>query len=174
MEKDLIYTNKLTKNEILYTLKVLFSYIGIITVWFAAAHIYMNFGKWIYIAVSGMWIAGAIGVFKIPEEREHTIKETKFAIIAYVLFLLLYRFVIQQVSGYSSGQMSASFGINISTVDGTTISRTLQGILVMVSVLTPIGFVLWIGQKFKTFRGRNTKHEELNELKGFKKDRRVR
>lgn len=172
--KDIVYSNNYTKGEVIYTLKTLFSYLGIVALWAYLVHIYMDYGKWITLAISGMWILGAIGVLIIAEQRESTISETKNWILGYLAFLLVYRFVIQHISGYTSAQMSAALNINNSSVDGSSISRLIQSLLGTASVLTPLSYGMWMAKKFKTFKSRKTKHEELQKLKGFINERRSR
>ena len=174
-ENDLVYTKVRNKDEYLHILKILFSYIGVVAIWLFTVHFYKSFGeKWLLPAISVMWIMGAITSLVIAEEREATIKQTKYAILSYSCLLILYKWVLQHIATVTSSQLGASLNVSISSASGVATSGLLQNLLVYLSVMVPIGFLIWCGQKFKVFKGRQTKIETIEKHKGFKNDRRIR
>lgn len=174
-ENDLIYSNARAKEEYLHVAKIFSSYIGLIMLWLFTVSTYKSFGeKWLLPAISLMWVMGAITSYVIAEDRDFTIKETKFAILGYCLFLLLYKWVLQHIVSVTSSQLGASLNIGTTSASGIAASSMLQNLLIWLSLMIPIGFVIWCAKKFKVFRGRKTKSEELKKLKGFNENRRVR
>ena len=173
--KDITYKHYKGKDEYIHILKILLAYAGIISLWILTVYIYKAFGeKWLLPAISVMWIMGAITSYKIPEERGATIKETKYAILGYCLLLLLYRWVLQKISPITSSELGSSLNISIPSASGVSASGLLQNLLIWVSLMVPIGYLIWCGKKFKVFRGRKTKEEELESLKGYSNKRRIR
>lgn len=174
-KKDAVYTRTRSKDEIFYILKVILSFVGIVAVWLVTVKSYKTFGEmWLLPAVSIMWVMGAITSYVIAEDRESTIKETKFAILGYCLLLLVYRWVLQKVAPLTASQLGTALNISYSKTSGVAATGLLQNLLVWISLMIPIGYLIWCAQKFKVFKGRKTKEEELNKLKGFNKFRRKR
>lgn len=173
--KDLKYTSVLTKDEFAYIGKLFFSYILTILLWIYTVYVYKAWGTtWILPSVSAMWVMGAVTGYIIAEERESTIRQTKYAIIGYTLMLIMYRIVIQLVVPVTSSQMGASLNIGMTSASGMAAAGMLQNMLIWISIMVPVGFLGWCAQKFKVFRGRKTKQEEFNMLKGFDPNRRKR
>lgn len=172
---NLTYSNTRTKEEYFEILKLLTSYFITIGIWLFTIYIYKNFGRtWLLAGTSAMWIMGAITSFFIAGERDNTVKQTKLAILGYCLLLLLYRWVLQKISGINASSLSASLNISMSSTAGMAASGLLQNILIMISVMTPIGYLIWCGQKFKVFRITKTRKDELESLKNYKKGRRIK
>lgn len=169
IRSDLTYTNTLSSQQVISTIKIVLLYAGILILWLVVAKLYMNFGsQWIVPAVSTMWLMGAVTTYYIKEEREGTIKETKFSILGFLLFLFLYRGVIQLIAPISSEQMGAALNITVPAASGMAAAGFLQNILIIVSILTPIGFLTWCAQKFKVYHGRATKQEAFQRIKGIR------
>lgn len=173
--KDLKYTGVLSGDEIKYIGKLFSSYILTIILWIYTINVYKAWGTtWILPSVSAMWIMGAVTARIIAEERESTIKQTKYAIIGYTLMLIMYRIVIQLVVPVTSSQMGASLNISSTSASGMAAAGMLQNMLIWISIMVPVGFLGWCAQKFKVYRGRNTKAQEFEKLKGFNANRRRR
>ncbi|MBL4952132.1 hypothetical protein JK635_07895 [Neobacillus sp. YIM B02564] len=169
-EKGLLIHKHFTP-KLYLALKNLFIYIALIGLWVWTVNMYAVFGTgWIKFAVALMWVAGAIAVWGIPEEREQTIKETKWAVFGYVLFLVLYRLVIVKFSQFSPDQVGVSLGVNVPVASATSALGFAQNILMIVSILTPVGFCLWVGQKFKVNQGRKKKDEAFSKYKGIRRN----
>jgi hypothetical protein len=156
----------MNSRQLVSNIKLVLFYIFELIFWLVVARLYLNFGaKWIIPAVSAMWIMGAVTTFAVKEEREGTIKQTKFAVLGFLGFLFLYRMVIQLMAPISSEQMGAALNITVPAASGMAITGLLQNILLIVSVMTPIGFLIWCAQKFKTYHGRATKSEAFEKIK---------
>lgn len=167
----LVYANKKSTELLLKSTKIILLYAIIFVLWIVVARLYANFGtKWIVPSVSAMWIIGAITTYAVPDDRENTVKSTRNAVAGYLLFLFLYRFVIQYISGFSSQELAVSLGINITATAGMAIGAWLQNILLITSVMTPVGYLIWCAQKFKTFHGRETKSGAFNRIKDIRGD----
>lgn len=172
-EKPIIYSDIKTKDEIWYITKTLLTYLGAVVLWLYVVHVYKGFGtKWILPAVSAMWCMGAITSTVIKEKRESTAKETKYAILGFCLLILLYRLVLQQIAPISSSQLGASLDITIPSSTGIAATGLLQQMLVWISIMTPVGFLIFCAQKFRVYFSRNSKNEETASLKGFVDNRR--
>lgn len=172
---DVKYSKVRTKEELFDIGKSFLTYVGIVVVWMFTVNIYRAWGRvWLLPAISTMWIMGAITSFKIAEERDETIKQTKYAILGYCLFLILYRWTIQKIVPVTSSQMGASLNISVPSASGMAASGLMQNLVIWLSLTIPIGFLGWCGQKFKVFKGRSTKEDEFNKLKGYVSDRRIR
>lgn len=173
LKPDIIYTNTMSTEQLMVNIKCIFFYVFELIVWIVISRLYLNFGnKWIIPSVSAMWIMGAVTTLIVKEERESTISETKWAILGYLGFLFLYRIVIQLVSPISSEQMGAALNITVPAASGLAVIGMLQNILLIVSVMTPIGFLIWCAQKFKIYSGRMTKQEAFQRHKGFRENQR--
>lgn len=167
---DLIYTHTMSRKQIVSSVRKVLFYVFELVFWMVVSKMYANFGsKWIVPAVSAMWIMGAITTFFIREEKEGTVKETKWAVLGFLAFLFLYRLVIQLVAPISSEQMGEALNITIPTVSGMAASGLLQNILLIVSIMTPIGFLIWCAQKFKVYQGRATKQGAFDRIKDIRK-----
>lgn len=142
-------------------------YLFLIGLWVFVVNIYSVFGvKWIQFAVPLMWISGAVACFGIPDEQESTLKETKWAIGGYLGFLLIYRIAIVKFSGISPSEVGASLGVNVPVSSAAATAGFLQNILMITSVMVPIGFVFWVGNKFKVYSGGKRKEEAFMQYKG--------
>lgn len=169
LRNDLVYSHNLTNLKLISGTKKLFFYAAILIFWLIVSKLYLNFGaKWIVPSISAMWIMGAVTTALVKEQREHTIKETKMAILALLAFLFMYRGVIQLIAPISSEQMGAALNINVPAASGMAILGVLQNILLIVSVMTPIGFLVWCAQKFKIYIGGSTKQEAFRRIKGMR------
>ncbi len=169
LKPDLVYTHTISTHQVISNIKIILFYVFEMIFWMVVSKLYLNFGrKWITPAVSAMWIMGAVTAYFIKEERESTIRETKWSILGFLGFLFLYRAVIQLIAPISSEQMGAALNITIPAVSGMAASGLLQNILLIVSVMTPIGFLIWCAQKFKIYHGRATKHEAFQKIKGIR------
>lgn len=171
VKPDLIYTNTMSSHQLVANIKTIMFYAFILVFWLVDARLYLNFGsKWIVPSVSVMWIMGAITTYFVREEKEGTVRETKWTILGYLAFLFMYRGVIQLIAPISSEQMSASLNITVPAASGMAAAGMLQNILMIVSVMAPIGFLIWCGQKFRTYHGRQTKQEAFDKIKGIRKN----
>jgi len=171
IKPNLVYSNTISSRQIIEIVKIVLFYAFELVFWLVVAKLYMNFGtKWITPAVSAMWIMGAITTYFIREERESTIKETKWTILGFLAFLLLYKVVIGLIAPISSEQMGAALNITIPAASGMAAAGFLQNILWIVSVMTPIGFLVWCAQKFRVYHGRATKQEAFQRIKGIRKN----
>lgn len=172
--ENLVYSNTTSNEEYKEMIKILLSYVFIISVWLVTIYSYKIFGRtWLLAGTSLMWVMSAITAFFVAGERENTIRQAKLSILGYCLLLLLYRFVLQKISGINTSQLGAS--LNIATTAGNiATSGLLQNLLVYLSVMVPIGYLIWCAQKFKVFRKTRTRQEELESLKGIKQNRRIK
>lgn len=172
---DALYSNSRGKDEYIHISKIILTYIGIVALWLYTVYIYKAFGStWLLPAISVMWIMGSVTAYKVPEERDSTIKETKYTILSYCLLLILYRWILQKITPITSSELGASLNIGIPSASGMAAAGLLQNALIWLSLMIPIGYLGWCGKKFKVFRGRQTKEEKLQELKGFNSNRRIR
>lgn len=170
---DVKYSNEYHSQQVFAYVKTILFYVFVFAFWLFVARMYRNFGElWLIPSVSVMWIAGAITAWRVPDDREATISQTKWGILGFISFLLLYRGVIQIISPISSEQMSASLNITIPAASGLAAAGLLQNILMIVSVLTPLGFVIWCAQKFRTYHGRQTRAEAFQRIKGIRENKR--
>lgn len=142
-----------------------------IVLWVAVVKLYANFGVKIVVpAVSAMWVMGAVTAFFVKDDQENTVKGTKTSIAGYLLFLLMYRFVIQKVGGLTSQEIAVSLGINVTAAAGMAVSAWLQNILLISVVSIPIGYLVWCAQKFKTFHGRERKTDAFDRIKDIRRE----
>ena len=142
-----------------------------IVLWVAVVKLYANFGVKIVVpAVSAMWVMGAVTAFFVKDDQENTVKGTKTSIAGYLLFLLMYRFVIQKVGGLTSQEIAVSLGINVTAAAGMAVSAWLQNILLISAVSIPIGYLVWCAQKFKTFHGRERKTDAFDRIKDIRRE----
>ena len=168
---SLKYANKASSELLKANIKIILMYAIIFVFWIIVVKLYANFGiKWIVPSVSAMWIVGAITTHFVPDDRENTVKSTRNSVAGYLLFLFMYRFVIQYIGGISSAEIAVSLGINITATAGMAISSWLQNILLITSVMTPVGYLIWCAQKFKTFHGRETKSGAFDRLKDIREE----
>lgn len=171
VKPNIVYSNIYSKQQIVSTVKIVLFYAFELVLWLIVAKLYLNFGtKWITPAVSAMWVMGAVTTYFIKEEREAMIKETKWTILGFLGFLFLYRGVIGLVSSITSEQMGAALNITMPAASGMAAAGFLQNILWIVSVMTPIGFLVWCGQKFRVYHGRATKQEAFQRIKGTRQN----
>ena len=165
------YSKTMSSEQLKKEIFKILTYGLLIILWIIVVRLYANFGvKWIVPSISAMWVFGAITAFFVKEEQENTVKSTKTSIAGYLLFLLLYRIIIQKISGLSSEELALSLGINITQAAGIAISSWLQNILLITSVMTPAGFLIWCAQKFKTFHGRERKSDAFDRIKDIRRD----
>jgi len=171
VKPDLVYTHTISVYQLISNLKIILFYVVELVFWLVVARLYLNFGsKWIVPSVSAMRIMGAVTTYFIKEEREGTIRETKWTILGFLGFLFMYRIVIQLVAPISSEQMGAALNITIPAVSGMAASGLLQNILLIVSVMTPIGFLIWCAQKFKNYHARENKRDAFKRIKGIREN----
>jgi len=156
--------------ELTSKLKIAAFYLGVVIVWLIVASIYRGFGRsWIIPAVSVMWIAGAITAYVARNDEENTTRETRWVILGFLGFLLIYRSILPFIVPLSSAQMAAALDINIPAVSGAAIAGMLQSILLLASVLTPVGFLIWCGQKIRQYHGRRSRQAVFERVKGVKR-----
>ncbi|MFE8700968.1 hypothetical protein ACFYKX_10100 [Cytobacillus sp. FJAT-54145] len=149
--------------------KILLTYVALIVLWLWLVHMYAAFGQgWIKFAVGIMWIAGAVAVWGVPEDREQTIKETKWAVAGYLLFLLIYRVVIVKFSQFSPDEVGVALGVNVPVSSATSALGFIQNMLMIISILTPVGFCIWVAQKFKVHQGGKKKDEAFVKYKNLR------
>lgn len=169
---DLTFTEDFSSVQLKSSLKIISMYVFVLVLWLVVARLYVNFGSvWIIPSVSAMWVMGAVTTFLVREQQEETIKQTKWGILGYLGFLFMYRIVIQLVSPISSEQMGVALNITVPAASGMAAAGLLQNILLIVSVMTPIGFMIWCAQKFKIYLGGSTKQEAFNRIKGIRENK---
>ena len=170
-KNTIVYANTMSSELLKKHIITLLIYALELILWVVVVKMYANFGtKLILPFTSAMWIAGAVTAFFIKEEQENTVKTTKTTIAGYLLFLLMYRFIIQMVGGISSEEIAVSLGINITQAAGIAISSWLQNILLITSIMTPAGYLVWCAQKFKTFHGRERKSDAFDRIKDIRRE----
>lgn len=166
------YTNKISGAQTRSILKVLGKYFFMLLFWLVMAKLYGNYGKSVVIpVVSIMFFATAITCHFIKEDRENTLKEGGWFVLGYLGFLFIYRIFIQIITPITSEQMNASLNIASSAVSGIATSGLLQNLLIVASVFTPLGYVVWCAKKFTIFTSKSTKQEALRRYKGYKIDK---
>jgi len=166
----LLYQKATRPEELISKIKIIAFYLGVVIVWLTVASIYRGFGRsWIIPAVSVMWIAGAVTVFVARNDEENTTRETRWAILGFLGFLLIYRSILPFIVPLSSAQMAAALDINIPAVSGAAIAGMLQSVLLLASVLTPVGYLIWCGQKIRQYHGRRTRQAVFERTKGVKR-----
>lgn len=169
-ERDVLL-HRFASPKLYLALKTLTTYGALLLLWIWIVGMYAKFGTvWIKLAVTLMWIGGAVGVWGIPEERESTVKETKWAVFGYLVFLLVYRLVIVKFSEFSPDEVGVALGVNVPVAAAASALGFIQNLLMIVSILVPVGFLIWIGQKFKVQQGKKRKDEAFAKLKGIRKD----
>ena len=166
----IIYPKIARPEELMAKLKIAAFYLGVVVFWLIVASIYRGFGRsWIIPAVSVMWIAGAVTAFVARNDEENTTRETRWVILGFLGFLLIYRSILPFIVPLSSAQMAAALDINIPAVSGAAIAGMLQSVLLLASVLTPVGFLIWCGQKIRQFHGRRSRQAVFERVKGVKR-----
>lgn len=167
------YSDHMNTHRLIAQLNVVLFYVAVLVFWLVVAKMYLNFGaKWIIPAVSAMWILGAGTCLVIKEERDSILRETKWFVLGYLGFLFLYRCVIQLVGSVSSDQMAAALNITVPGVGGMALTGFLQTTLLFVSVMTPVSYLIYCGQKFVFYSRRRTKEETLKALQDIREQRR--
>jgi len=86
------------------------------------------------------------------------------------VFLLVYRLVIVKFSEFSPDEVGVALGVNVPVAAAASALGFIQNLLMIVSILVPVGFLIWIGQKFKVQQGKKRKDEAFAKLKGIRKD----
>jgi len=153
--------------DLISKLKIIAFYAGVVIFWLVVASLYRGFGRnWIIPVVSVMWLVGAITAFVARNDEENTTRETRWVILG---FLILYRGILPFTVPLSSTQMAAVLDINIPAVSGEAIAGMLQSVLLLVSVLTPVGFIIWGGQKIRQYHGRRTRQSVFEKTKGIRR-----
>lgn len=172
-EKDvLVYSDAYKKGRMIVAFRVIATYALIYAVFVYVSKIYLNFGKrWIAWIIPLMLLAGAITAHFIKEEEQNTLHQTKLAVLALMGFWFLYRLVISHISGITSEEMNASLGITITATSGAAVSGMLQNILMIISVMTPIGYIIWCAQKFKHYKMGVSRRKAYDELKNMDSNR---
>lgn len=169
VRSDPTYTSHMHSHRLVAQLGVVLFYVAELVLWLFVARLYLNFGtKWIIPSVSMMWILGAATCAIIKEERESIVKETKWFILGFLAFLLLYRVVIQLVGSISSDQMAAALNITVPGVGGMAMTGFLQTTLLFASIMGPVGYLIYCAQKFVFYTRRHTKEEALKSLQDIR------
>lgn len=168
--RRIAFSSELMDEQIKDSLKIIIGYILLVILWLATAGAYLRFGKvWIELAGGVMLVGGALTAWKVPIDREAIIKETKWATFSYLGVLFLYKHVINIISTVSPSQMGAIFDMNLPDAAAYATIGWLYNISIFVSVMTPIGFIIFLVQKHKVFHGGKSKAETFAEKKGYTK-----
>lgn len=165
------YQNDLSRPQIWSGLKTAGQYIVLIALWFYIMQVYLSFGKWIGLSVGIMWVLGALSAWWLPEEREFLIKDTKYWIFYYLLFLGGYRFAMQHLVEITPEQVQASLDVPIPAASGLTAIGFLETGLFIVLFTVPMGFAVWMVQHMKRFRIGMSKREKFRELRASHDER---
>lgn len=166
---EFTYNTLFDSHRLIAQLKVVLFYVGILVLWLVVARLYQNFGtKWIIPSVSAMWVLAALTCCFLKGERDSILKETKWIILGFLCFLLLYRSVIKLVSSISADQMAAALNLTIPAVGGMAVTGFLQSALLFISVMTPVGYLIYCGQKFVFYVRGQTKSEAYREVKDLR------
>jgi hypothetical protein len=168
----LVYTGTINATQIWAYVKIIAFYILELVAWILIARAYAAFGtKLITPMVSAMYIVGAFTTWYIKEDRESTIKSTKWMVAGYLGALLVYRIVIKLAAPVTSDQMSVALNIPIPGASGLAAAGFFQNILWILAIMFPVGFVFMCGKKFVLFHGKQTKEEAFRRAKGLRKNR---
>jgi len=170
MEQHLTYGKSARPENWIANLKIIGFYVAVVIFWLLIASVYRGFGRgWLIPAVSIMWLSGAVTSYVAQNDQENTLRETRWVILGFLSFLLIYRSILPLIVPLTSAQMSAALDLNIPAVSGTAIAGTLQTILLLTSVLTPVGYLIWCGQKIRQYHGRRTRQNMFEQIKGTKR-----
>lgn len=164
------YGNDLKVKEIQTILKVIFSYIFILFVWQYTLSFQSSMYALMNACVLAMFIFGAVGLFICKEERENIIKHTKSQIFYYLIVIFVYDLFFKVVIN------DIIVGQSLGSVDQSLLVAK-QWILTFSTVLKigfPIAYVVWMLQKFNTFKSRATKRETMEKLRDVRKDTRTK
>ena len=168
----LVYTGSMSSSQIWSYVKIIAFYVLELVAWILIARAYAAFGtKLITPMVSAMYIVGAFTTWYIKEDRESTIKSTKWMVAGYLGALLTYRIIISLVAPVTSDQMSVALNMPIPGASGLAMTGFLQNILWILAIMWPVGFVFMCGKKFVLFHGRQTKEEAFRKVKGIRKNK---
>lgn len=169
---EITYANTLSSHQLIDILKLVVQYALLLFGWLYVVSLYGPFGKIVLVpSVTAMSFLGAFTAWYLPEEKENTASETKNAIYGYIMFLLLYRGVIQLAAPISSAEMSVALNITMPAVSGMAAVGLFQNILILVAFLTPIGFLIFLAGKYKIYMGGKTKHDAFQRLKGIRENK---
>lgn len=168
---DIAYKNDLSKAQLWESVKIAGQYVVIVALWFFLIHVYLSFGKWIGVSIGAMWVLGAFACWWLPEEREYLIKDTKYWIFYFLLFLGAYRFAMQHLVQITPEQVQASLDVPIPAASGETAIGLLETGLFILLFTVPLGFATWVVQHMKRLRVGMTKREKFRQLRGSHDER---
>jgi len=125
--------------------------------------------KFIAPMIAIMWIVAAVCAIWVTPQRGNIIRETFATIGCYCLSLLVFRFLMEIVSGVSPQMLMASFDTPITVTQGSTIPGYLNHAYWLISVLTPIGFVGVQVKKIFSFKRLNSPERAFNRIRSIRK-----
>lgn len=164
-----VYTGTLSSAQLWSYIKIIGFYALELIAWVIIARMYAAFGtKLMTPMISTMWVMGAVTAMFIKEDRDSTVKQTKWMIAGYLGLLFVYRFAIKLVSVISSDQMGVALDMPVPAASGAAAAGFLQNLLWIIGVMYPAAFIFMCGKKFFLFRGKRTKEEAFRKAKGIR------
>ncbi|MFW6046376.1 MAG: hypothetical protein ACOCP4_01105 [Candidatus Woesearchaeota archaeon] len=159
-KNQLRYRNDLSVKIIRDNIRVIGSYIGLVMLWAYTISYQTSLANLMNVGVFMMWALGSIATFIIKEDKENTIKITKWTIFYYLAIIFVYDMFLKAVitdMAYSAGSTDAA---------GETAKRFLTYVSILGGKIgIPLGYIVWVISKFKTYTNHITKHKQIQNLR---------
>ena len=115
-----------------------------------------------------MWISGLVVAFLMPSMRREVINQTMITITTYCFTLLGLKIIYGMVAGVSAEMISASLGQSMPMATGNALPGYLSNILMITTVMVPIGFIGMQGKRLLQFKHNQSLQKQMGRVRGIR------
>ena len=162
--KKITYKQKMSGTEIFKYVKAVFLPIFTFFLSLFAISTLKGLGtQLIAPCVALMWGFGVICAILLPSHRSSIMNETYITVGVYLITLVGLTALIGLLSGVSTESMMEVFNQSIPATSGSAIAGWMQNLLLITSVMTPLGFIGMQGKRLYSFKRKASKEKFLEQ-----------
>ena len=165
--EPITYKKGVSKNEAMKFMKA----VGLpLAVFCFSMFVISALGQIFYIAyaIAAMWLTGTVTAAYLSQMREEVLDQTCKFIIFYGGGMIAFKLMIKLTAGVSAEMLSATLELAIPTATGNILPSYITNMMLMSSVLTPIGFIIMQGRRIMQFRRTRSINKEFGRARGFR------
>ncbi|MBQ7818427.1 MAG: hypothetical protein IJ341_01890 [Bacteroidales bacterium] len=167
--KNIVYRQKMSGGDVFRFVKAVAVPLAIFILSLVVISQLAGFGSKLVAPLTGvMWCVGSLCCLMLPSFRTSILRETHMTIGIYLITLLALKYIIAMMSGVSSEMLMEAFNQAIPVTSGTAIAGTLQTIMWLTAVSTPIGFIGAQGRRLFQFKRKAEKEKFMERTRGVR------
>ena len=161
--------------HLLYSfIKLVISYLFLFLFYLYTLNAYFIISAYVNTVVCIILVLSIFFAYRVPSERESAVRQAKFFVIGYFIFLTVSQLAINYFYSVNGATMGQALSPQVSAFTSETMQYSLENILQnafwIISVSAPVGYVVMMWQKIRHHQVKLGLSDGLKKYLNVKKD----